>query len=80
MERECMKKQFDWEQCSEQHQPAHVAWLKANHDKPIKEAEYIEAYKILRISDQRPNNARRYATAKLRGSFRRLREEFGFFA
>ena len=30
-----MKKAFDWEQCSRQHRPAHVAWLKANHDKPV---------------------------------------------
>ena len=75
-----MKKEFDWEQCSKQHRPAHAAWLKANYDKPVTEAEYVEAYKNLRTSDDRPNNARRYATAKLRGSFRRLREEFGFFA
>jgi hypothetical protein len=54
--------------------------LKANHDKPIKEAEYIEAYKNLRTSDDRPHNARRYATAKLKGSYRRLRDDFGFFA
>ena len=80
MESESMKKEFDWEQCSQKHQPAHVAWLKANHDKPIKEAEYLEAYKNLRTSDDRPHNARRYATAKLKGSYRRLHDDFGFFA
>jgi len=74
-----MKKAFDWEQCSRQHQPAHVAWLKANHDKPVTAGEYAEAYKELRASDNRPNNARRYSTAKLKGSYRNLRETFGFF-
>src|SRR5689334_12401718 len=56
-----MKKAFDWEQCSKQHRPAHVAWLKANHDKPVTEVEYVEAYRDLRASDNRPNNARRYS-------------------
>jgi hypothetical protein len=75
-----MKKAFDWEQCSKQHRPAHVAWLKANHDKPITEVEYVEAYRDLRASDNRSNNARRYSTAKLKGSYRNLRDTFGFFA
>jgi len=75
-----MTRTFDWEECSRQHRPAYVAWLKANHDKPIKEAAFIEAYRDLRSSDHRPKNARRYANAKLKGSYRRLREAFGFFA
>jgi hypothetical protein len=74
-----VKRTFDWDECSKQHRPAHFAWLKANHDKPIEEAAYIAAYKSLRSSDNRPKNARRYATAKLKGSYRRLREDFGFF-
>ena len=74
-----VKTTFDWDECSKQHRPAHFAWLKANHDKPIEEAAYIAAYKSLRSSDNRPKNARRYATAKLKGSYRRLREDFGFF-
>jgi hypothetical protein len=74
-----MKKTFDWEQCAKQHRPAHVAWLKANHDKPVKEAEYMEAYRELRSCDDRANNARRYATTKLKRSYLRLREAFGFF-
>ena len=77
---ETMKRTFDWDECSKLHRPAHFAWLKANHDKPIEEAAYVEAYKSLRSSDNRPKNARRYATAKLKGSYRRLREDFGFFA
>jgi hypothetical protein len=79
MEGTNMKKAFDWEQCSKQHRPAHVAWLKANHDKPVTAEEYAEAYKELRASDNRPNNARRYSTAKLKASYRSLRETFGFF-
>ena len=79
MEGKNMEKAFDWEQCSKQHRPAHVAWLKANHDKPVTAVEYAEAYKELRASDNRPNNARRYSTAKLKGSYRNLRETFGFF-
>ncbi len=75
-----MKREFDWDRCSKQHQPAHVAWLKANHNKPVEETDYIEAYKSLRSSDDRPNNARRYATAKLKRSYRKLHAEFGFFA
>ncbi len=74
-----VKRTFDWDECSKQHRPAHFTWLKANHDKPIEEAAYIAAYKSLRSSDNRPKNARRYATAKLKGSYRRLREDFGFF-
>jgi hypothetical protein len=62
-----MKKAFDWKQCSKQHRPAHVAWLKANHDRPVTAVEYAEAYKELRASHNRPNNARRYSTAKLKG-------------
>jgi len=27
MEGKNMEKAFDWEQCSKQHRPAHVAWL-----------------------------------------------------
>jgi hypothetical protein len=74
-----MKRTFDWDECSKQHRPAHFTWLKANHDKPIEEEAYIAAYQSLRSSDNRPKNARRYATAKLKGSYRRLREDFGFF-
>jgi hypothetical protein len=43
MEGETMNKTFDWDECSKQHRPAHVAWLKANHGKPIEEAAYIAA-------------------------------------
>jgi hypothetical protein len=77
--RKSVKRTFDWDECSKQHRPAHFTWLKANHDKPIEEAAYIAAYQSLRSSDNRPKNARRYATAKLKGSYRRLREDFGFF-
>ena len=80
MEGKNVKRAFDWDECSKQHRPAHFTWLKANHDKPIEEAAYIAAYRSLRSSDNRPKNARRYATAKLKGSYRRLREDFGFFA
>jgi hypothetical protein len=77
MEGKNMKKAFDWEQCSKQHRPAHAAWLKANHDKPVTAAEYAEAYKELRASDNRPNNARRYSTAKtMPSSFSRTRSQF----
>ena len=79
MEGKNVKRAFDCDECSKQHRPAHFTWLKANHDKPIEEAAYIAAYRSLRSSDDRPKNARRYATAKLKGSYRRLREDFGFF-
>jgi hypothetical protein len=79
MEGKHVKRTFDWDEFSKRHRPAHFTWLKANHDKLIEEAAYIAAYKSLRSSDNRRKNARRYATAKLRGSYRRLREDFGFF-
>ena len=80
MEGKNVKRTFDWDEFSKQHRPAYFTWLKANHDKPIEEAAYMAAYTSLRSSDNGPKNARRYATAKLRGSYRRLREDFGFFA
>jgi hypothetical protein len=74
-----MTKSFDWEQCSKQHKPQWAAWLEANHEKPVTEAEYMEAYRAGRSEDERSHNARRYATAKLRKSYLNLKEDFGFF-
>ena len=72
-------KTFDWKQFSDQHRPVWAAWLEANHDKVITEAEYIAAYRLMREDDTRPHKARRYATAKVRASYRNLQEDFGFF-
>jgi hypothetical protein len=74
-----MTKTFDWTQFSDQHKPAWAAWLEANHDKPITEAEYIEAYRAQRKDDTRSHKARRYATAKVRAVYRNLQVDFGFF-
>jgi len=72
-------KHFDWTESERRHRPEHVAWLKAHHDKPTSEAEFIAAYRRLRGEDARPHKARRYATTKLRQQYRHLRDTFGFF-
>jgi hypothetical protein len=74
-----MTKQFDWAQFSEGHKPQWTAWLEANHARPVAEAEYMKAYRAQRSADTRPHKAGRYATAKLRGNYRNLQEDFGFF-
>jgi len=74
-----MTKTFDWAQFSERHKPEWAAWLEANHTRQVTEAEYMEAYRAQRSADARPHKAVRYATAKLRGVYRNLREDFGFF-
>jgi hypothetical protein len=74
-----MTKAFDWNRFSEVHKPGWTAWLETNHAKPVTEAEYMAAYRVQRIIDTRPNKSRRYATAKLRGNYRKLRNDFGFF-
>jgi len=74
-----MTKTFDWAQFSERHRLEWSAWLETNHAKPVTEIEYMEAYRAQRSADTRPHKARRYATAKLRGTYRNLQEDFGFF-
>lgn len=74
-----MTKTFDWEHFAERHKPEWTAWLKANHGRPVTEAEYMEAYRAQRGADTRPHKAVRYATAKLRSAYRNLQEDFGFF-
>ncbi len=74
-----MTKTFDWAQYSERHKPEWAAWLEANHARPVTEVEFFEAYRAQRGADSRPHKARRYATAKLRKTYRNLREGFGFF-
>ena len=74
-----MTKTFDWAQFSERHKPEWAAWLETNHARPVTEVEYMEAYRAQRSADTRPHKARRYATAKLRGTYRNLQEDFGFF-
>jgi hypothetical protein len=75
-----MKKAFDWELCSKLHRPDWVAWLAANHAREVTEAEFIEAYRVGRTADSRPHKSRRYSSAKLRHSYRNLREDFAFFS
>jgi hypothetical protein len=75
-----MSKTFDWEKFSESHKPEWAAWLETNHAKTVTEAEYMAAYRAQRSTDTRPHKAGRYATAKLRGNYRNLQENFGFFA
>jgi hypothetical protein len=74
-----MTKAFDWKRFSEVHKPEWTAWLETNHAKPVTEAEYMAAYRVQRIVDTRPNKSRRYSTSKLRGNYRKLRNDFGFF-
>jgi hypothetical protein len=74
-----MTKTFDWVQFSEQHKPEWAAWLETNHARPVTRVEYMEAYRAQRSADTRPHKARRYATAKLRQTYRNLQEDFGFF-
>jgi hypothetical protein len=73
-------KAFDWTRFSDQHKPAWAAWLEANHDKPVTEIEFITAYRAQRDDDKRTHKARRYATAKVRQSYKNLKNDFGFFA
>ena len=74
-----MTKTFDWTQFSERHKPQWAAWLETNHARPVTEVEYMEAYRAQRSADTRPHKARRYANAKVRGAYRNLQEDFGFF-
>jgi hypothetical protein len=74
-----MTKAFDWKRFSEVHKPEWTAWLETNHAKPVTEAEYMTAYRVQRIVDTRPNKSRRYSTSKLRGNYRKLRNDYGFF-
>ena len=74
-----MTKAFDWKRFSEGHKPEWTAWLETNHAKPVTEAEYMAAYRVQRIVDTRPNKSRRYSTSKLRGNYRKLRNDYGFF-
>jgi hypothetical protein len=39
----------------------------------------MAAYRAQRSADTRPHKAVRYATAKLRGVYRNLQKDFGFF-
>jgi hypothetical protein len=75
-----MTKTFDWEKFSDSHKPEWSAWLETNHARTVTEAEYMAAYRAQRSADTRPHKAGRYATAKLRGNYRNLQENFGFFA
>jgi hypothetical protein len=72
-------KTFDWIHFSDLHKPEWSAWLETNHARPVTEAEYMEAYRAQRRADTRPHKSARYATAKLRGSYRNLQKDFGFF-
>jgi hypothetical protein len=74
-----MTKIFDWNRFSELHKPEWAAWLEANHARPVTEVEYIAAYRTQRRADTRPHKSRRYATAKLRNSYRNLQDDFRFF-
>ena len=78
-EHHSMTKTFDWAQFSERHKPEWAAWLETNHAKPVTTDEYMQAYRAQRITDTRPHKARRYATAKLLGTYRNLQKDFGFF-
>jgi hypothetical protein len=74
-----MTKEFDWKRFSEVHKPEWAAWLETNHAKSVTEAEFMAAYRVQRIVDTRPNKSRRYSTSKLRGNYRKLRNDYGFF-
>ena len=71
-----MTKTFDWAHFSERHKPQWAAWLETNHARTVTAGEYMEAYRAQRGADTRPHKARRYATAKLRESYRNLRDYF----
>jgi hypothetical protein len=75
-----MTKTFDWKKFTECHKPEWAAWLETNHARTVTEAEYMTAYRAQRSADTRPHKAGRYATAKLRGNYRNLQKDFGFFA
>jgi hypothetical protein len=72
-------KSFDWQFCFALHKVEWARWLQTNYDKPVTEVEYMAAYRAMRGEDVRSRKARRYATAKLRKSFKNLQEDFGFF-
>ena len=74
-----MMKIFDWEKFSEHHKSEWATWLEINHARTVTEAEYMQAYRAQRNADTRPHKATRYATAKLRGNYRNLQKDFGFF-
>jgi hypothetical protein len=73
-------KLFDWQLCFALHKVEWAGWLQTNYDKPVTEVQYMAAYRAMRGEDVRSHKARRYATAKLRKSYKNLQEDFGFFA
>jgi hypothetical protein len=72
-------KPFDWDEAKGRHSPQWHEWLKANHDKPITLADYLEARAEVRKTDTRPHLADIYSVAKARHSYINLKTKFGFF-
>lgn len=67
--------QFDWS--TAKGSPERIAWLKANHDKPITVEEYIEHIKSLPHDHLYAARCRRPGKAIL--DYNYLKQRFGFF-
>lgn len=76
-------KTFDWEFAKniKNINLERLNWLFENHMKPITEAEYIVANQALKkfARSSRRNRDREYTPSCLRGKYRNLRKNFGFF-
>jgi hypothetical protein len=72
-------KTFDWAHAATLNTPDWLAWLKANHDKPITCDEFVAAYCARRDTDSRPYKAKRYYVKRLVRSYEKLKSDFGFF-
>lgn len=54
-----------------------IEWLKANHDKPITEDEYVQHIKSLPHDHKKAARCR--SASKNRGDYKYLKLRFGFF-
>lgn len=73
-------KVFDWSEALKTHRPEVIEWLREVHDKPLTLEEFMAGYRKFRVSDSRLHKSRRYQNASLKGRYKRLKENFGFFS
>jgi hypothetical protein len=73
-------KQFDFEhEYFKRQSPQKQEWIKANHDKPITEDEYILVMQKLRKYATHPKASQRYSRSAARSAYRSLKNNYGFF-
>jgi hypothetical protein len=73
-----MIQNFDWAECAKLH-PQEVVWfLRSVQHTEISQDDFVIAYqKLPRLADKPKRGSR--SPSKLRGTYRNLRDKFGFF-